>query len=132
VQLHGGPSPTLERGLAERGAEVRTIALYRWALPRDRRPLLALVDRLEAGEVDATLFTSQIQVAHLFAVAAEHGHAERLLAALNTRTLVASVGPVCSRALAERGVRVGLQPQHPKMGALVAELAAWFAAPRPC
>lgn len=126
VQLHGGPSPELRRGLGARGAAVREVALYRWELPKDTEPLARLLDELGEGGVDATVFTSQAQAQHLFAFAESLGRAGRLRADLNEKTLVASVGPVCTRALQGLGVRVGLEPAHPKMGALVAEVAAHF------
>lgn len=126
VQLHGGPSPELRRGLEARGASVRAIELYRWALPNDTEPLGRLLDALETGAVDVTVFTSQAQAQHLFAYAESLGRVGRLRAALNEQSLVASVGPVCTRALQALGVRVGIEPSHPRMGALVAAVAASF------
>jgi len=38
------------------------------------------------------------------------------------RTLVASIGPVCSAALEQRGVKVVLEASPPKLGPLVAAL----------
>jgi len=46
-----------------------------------------------------------------------------LLAALRTRVLVASIGPMTSEALAEQGLRADLEPVHPKMGHMVKALA---------
>jgi uroporphyrinogen-III synthase len=37
---------------------------------------------------------------------------------------VASVGPVCTQVLKEFGIAPDLEPPHPKMGSLVAEVAA--------
>jgi uroporphyrinogen-III synthase len=39
------------------------------------------------------------------------------------RVLIASIGPVCSEALGENGLRADMEPEHPKMGHLVADVA---------
>jgi len=44
--------------------------------------------------------------------------ADRLRDALGA-IVVGSIGPICSDALARRGVRVDFEPEHPKMGHLV-------------
>ncbi|HEY8742866.1 MAG TPA: uroporphyrinogen-III synthase [Chloroflexota bacterium] len=128
VQQHGGSSQDLYRELEARGAAVRSLTLYRWTLPRDTTPLAACIVQLCAGQIDVVAFTSQVQVTHLFQVAEALGYVGPLRQALNDDTLVAAVGPVCRAALEEHGVYVGLEPPHPKMGALVAALAAHFEA----
>ena len=44
------------------------------------------------------------------------------LAANLSRTLVASIGPVCSAALREHGVKIALEAKPPKLGPLVTAL----------
>jgi uroporphyrinogen-III synthase len=122
VQEYGVPKQELIAGLEARGAAVLCVPVYRWALPEDTGPLRAAVRALCDGTIDIALFTSGIQVHHLFQVAADEGGAERLRAAL-AHVLIASVGPVCSEALQEHGVSADLEPEHPKMGQLVAEVA---------
>jgi uroporphyrinogen-III synthase len=39
------------------------------------------------------------------------------------RVLVASIGPICSEALRSLSLPVDLEPDHPKMGQLVAAVA---------
>jgi uroporphyrinogen-III synthase len=39
------------------------------------------------------------------------------------RTVVGSIGPITSAALQRHGVEPDLQPEHPKIGHLVAEIA---------
>jgi len=97
------------------------VPVYRWALPEDLGPLREAIRRLLAGEVDAVVFTSATQVTHLFQVAGA-GVAGRLRDAL-ARVVVASVGPICTEALARHGVGADIEPVHPKMGALVLDLA---------
>lgn len=128
VQEHGGSSPDIHRELAARGATVRSLTLYRWALPRDTAPLATFIVQVCAGQVDVVIFTSQVQATHLFQVAAAHGNVRPLRQALNDgSTVVAAVGPVCRAALEAHGVQVDVEPPHPKMGALVAALAAFIA-----
>src|SRR2546429_1702793 len=43
------------------------------------------------------------------------------LAANLSRTLVASIGPVCSAALREHGVKIALEAKPPKLGPLVTD-----------
>jgi uroporphyrinogen-III synthase len=121
VQRYGETNVELEKALRAKGAEVIEIPTYRWALPQDTGPLAALIDALERGEVDAAVFTSASQAHNLFALARKLGREGRLAANLN-RTLVASIGPVCSAALKAYGVTIGLEAKPPKLGPLVAAL----------
>ncbi|HEY3083658.1 MAG TPA: uroporphyrinogen-III synthase [Chloroflexota bacterium] len=125
VQHYGEANRELVAALRGRGAEVLEVEVYRWALPEDTAPLEELLRDLPGGAVDALVVTSQVQVRHLFEVAARLGLAATLPEVLRGM-LVAAVGPVAARALRERGVRVDLEPEHPKMGALVAALAGHF------
>jgi uroporphyrinogen-III synthase len=119
VQEYGIPNTGLLTGLAARGLDVLRVPVYRWALPADRGPLEAGAQALTADAVDVAVFTNAAQVEHLFTVAPD---ADRLRSAL-ARTVVASVGPVCSEALEAHGVTVDLEASPPKMGPLVALIA---------
>jgi uroporphyrinogen-III synthase len=121
VQRYGAPNEDLDKALREKGAEVIEIATYRWALPADTGPLVDLLDALERREVDATVFTSASQPQNLFTLAERLGRQKSLAANLN-RTLVASIGPVCSAALRELGVGVALEAKPPKLGPLISAL----------
>jgi uroporphyrinogen-III synthase len=120
VQEYGAENPDLMAGLADRGARVLRVPIYRWALPTDLEPLREAIRRLVAGGVDVALFTSATQVEHLFQVAGSEGGALRAALAA---TVVGSIGPICREALERRGVRVDVEPQHPKMGQLVHAVA---------
>jgi len=123
VQRYGEANLRLCEALTARGAAVQEIATYRWALPEDTGPLERLIDALERSAVDAVVFTSAVQVRHLFAVA-ERGARAAALPALLRGLIVASIGPVCSRALAERGITPTFEADPPKLGPLVAGLKA--------
>jgi uroporphyrinogen-III synthase len=126
VQRYGAANPELRQGLETRGARVEEIATYRWALPRDVQPLRELLAALDEGRVDAVVFTSAVQIQNLHAVAAAAGVDATLATRLN-RCVIASVGPVCSRALAALGVKPTFEASPPKLGPLVGRLAEIFA-----
>lgn len=121
VQRYGMTNVELEEALKVRGAEVIEIPTYRWSLPEDTKPLIELMDALEHSQIDAVAFTNAAQVYNLFAVAEELGRADSLRSSLK-RTLVASIGPVSSRALKHFGVTVGLESSPPKLGPLISAL----------
>ncbi|HML17638.1 MAG TPA: uroporphyrinogen-III synthase [Bryobacteraceae bacterium] len=123
VQEYGRPSVELLEGLRARGAEVTEVPVYQWDLPEDREPLSDAVRRLARSQFDVVMFTTSIQVNHLFRVAEELQIADAVRGAL-LRMVIASVGPTTSETLAEFGLRADLQPSHPKMGFLVNETAA--------
>ena len=71
VQEYGIPNPELVSGLEQRGASVKTVSIYRWALPEDLAPLRDAIQKMLRGDIDVALFTNGAQVEHLFRVAAE-------------------------------------------------------------
>jgi len=122
VQEYGVARPELIEGLEALGAEVVSVPVYRWALPEDTAPLRAAAREIAAGRVDVALFTNATQIDHLFKIAAEEGLEKELRAAL-PQAVVASVGPVCSEALGHYGLTADIEPEHPKMGHLIAAIA---------
>lgn len=122
VQEYGEPNPELYAALAQRGAEVLPVPVYRWALPEDARPLLAAVRATIAGDFDLLVFTSAQQLRNVLALAESAGIREDWLRAAN-RTVVASIGPTASEALREAGLAADIEPEHPKMGHLVQAVA---------
>jgi len=123
VQRYGAENAGLHAALEARGAQVREIATYRWALPEDLSPLRNLLGALSERRVDAVVFTSAVQVQHLLEVAAREGHADRIRADLQ-RCLIASIGPVCTKALQQEGFEPNFEASPPKLGPLVAGLEA--------
>lgn len=122
VQEYGVSNSELLSGLRERGAIVTRVPIYQWALPEDLGPLRGAVKALAAGEIDVALFTTSVQLAHLFQIAAEMSLEEPMRQGLG-RAIVASIGPTTSEELQRRGIRVDIEPSHPKMGFLVKEAA---------
>ena len=109
--------------MEKRGATVKTISIYRWALPEDLAPLREAIQKMLRGDVDVALFTNGAQVEHLFRVAAEEKLDDKLRLACKNLA-IASIGPVCTEVLEQFGLRPDLEPPHPKMGSLLADVAA--------
>jgi uroporphyrinogen-III synthase len=122
VQEYGGPNPDFLEALRERGANARTVSVYQWALPEDTAPLREAISSIVRGDVDAALFTTGVQVVHLFRIAEQMQLRQELRKAFQ-RVFVASIGPSTSAALEDAGISVDLEPTHPKMGVLVKEAA---------
>jgi uroporphyrinogen-III synthase len=122
VQEYGAANPELLAGLSERGASVTRVPVYEWALPADTGPLRDSVQAIVNGRIDLALFTTSVQVQHLLRIAAEAQLEEALRSAFG-RITVGSIGPITSEALRQNGLPVDFEPEHPKMGFLVAEAA---------
>ncbi len=69
VQEYGVSNAELLEGLRERGAHVTAVPVYRWDFPEDTAPLREAVESILAGRIDVVLFTTGIQVSHLFEIA---------------------------------------------------------------
>lgn len=123
VQEYGATNPELLAELTARGARVLRVPVYRWALPEDLAPLRNATRRWADGELDVALFTSATQADHLVRVAGDLGLLDALRNAAR-RMVIASIGPICSEELRRHQLNVDLEPEHPKMGHLVASASA--------
>jgi uroporphyrinogen-III synthase len=122
VQEYGISNRELLAGLSERGAHVSRVPVYEWGLPEDVAPLRAAVLSIASGEMDVVLFTTAIQINHLFQVAGEMNQEGAVRRALS-QMLIGSIGPTTSERLHEYGLTADIEPTHPKMGYLVSETA---------
>jgi uroporphyrinogen-III synthase len=129
VQRYGETNHELQAALKSKGAEVIEIVTYRWALPENTAPLLRLIDALGRDEIDLVAFTTGSQANNLFAIAQYEGKETSLKQSLG-RTLVASIGPVCSATLRRFAVRVDIEAQPPKLGPLIDAINAALSDPR--
>jgi uroporphyrinogen-III synthase len=128
VVLHYGERNLgLLESLGRRSIVPIELLLYEWRLPDDIRPLESLVEGVIKGEVGAAIFTSQVQARHLFRIADDMQRRSELMSALETRTIVAAVGPTCASALRELGVEPKVVPEHPKMGPMILDLVKYVA-----
>lgn len=126
VQRYGDTNLDLQNALQASGAVVTEVATYRWSLPADITPLHELIDKLAAKTVDMVCFTSASQVFNLFAVASQINQTETLVTGLG-KSLVASIGPVCTAALHKFAVRVDLEASPPKLGPFIQAINDQFA-----
>ena len=122
VQEYGRSNPALLAALEARGATVTSVRVYEYALPEDLAPLREAVRRLAAGDIAVALFTTAMQIVHLARVAAEEGLEQAAMEGLR-KSLVCSIGPTTTEALAEFDITPAMEPSHPKMGLLVKEAA---------
>lgn len=122
IQEYGIPNRELVSEMEARGATVVSVPIYRWALPEDLTPLREAIRRILHGQIDIALFTNATQVDHLFKLAA-NDRAGALREAFKL-TVIGSVGPLCTEALEQFGLKPDVEPAHPKMGSLIAETAA--------
>lgn len=128
VQEYGRPNPEMNAALEALGARVTPFAIYRWDLPADLEPLREAARRLAAREVDVVLFTSSIQLDHLFQIAGEMELEPAVRRSLASHAVLASVGPIMTAALEEAGLPADIIPTHPKMAGLVKAAAEQSAA----
>ena len=122
VQEYGVSNPDLLQGLEARGARVTRVPVYRWALPEDLGPLQGAVRSIADGTVDVAIFTTGMQVVHLFQVAGMLQQEDAVREGLR-RMVVASIGPTTSEELRQQQLTIDLEASHPKMGFLVREAA---------
>jgi uroporphyrinogen-III synthase len=127
IQEYGKSNPELLDALRARGAEVTPVRVYQWDLPEDLTPLRDAVHRIAEGQADVAMFTTSIQILHLFRIAAEEQLTEAMQHALRGM-VIASIGPTTSETLEEFGLTPDITPSHPKMGFLVKETAEQAAA----
>ena len=128
VVHYGERSSVISGMISSRGGKALDLCVYEWALPEDTTPIERLIGGVLEGAIDALAFTSQVQVRHLLAVAAERGIERELVEALGTgRVAVAAVGPTCAQALRSAGISPAVVPSNPKMGAMVIALAEHLA-----
>ena len=115
LQEYGKSNPELLDALRARGADVTPVRVYQWDFPEDLAPLQEAVHRIAEGRADVALFTTSIQMAHLFRVATAEQLAEPMLAALR-RMVIASIGPTTTETLEEFGTRARYHPQPSEDG----------------
>ena len=122
VQEYGVANKQFLKCLEDRGANVKTITVYKWALPDDLKPLKDAIKSISDGGEDLVLFTSSQQVVNLFHVASEQGLKNSLYNAFSN-ILVGSIGPTTTETLENYGISADYEPDSPKMGNFVRELA---------
>ncbi len=122
LQEYGITNRSLIAGLEARGANVLPVRVYGWELPEDTGPLEENIRAIVQGQRDVVLFTSAHQVVNVLRTAEKLHLVEELRDAFK-RVIVGSIGPTTSQMLQESDLPVSFEPEHPKMGHLVAAAA---------
>jgi uroporphyrinogen-III synthase len=123
---YGERNLAIAEELQRRGARLKEVCPYSWALPDDLGPVAGVVRDAIAHRLDAVLFTSQVQCRNLFQIASEMSRAQGLALSLNRHVVVGAVGPVCAGALQRVGVTPDVVPASPNMPALIHAIAQYF------
>ena len=124
LQVDGTDEEALAAPLADSCREVVVVPIYRWALPVDVGPAEVLVDAICDGGLDAVTFTTRQAAVHLVGIAEARGRRDDLLAALDgIRVVPVSVGPVCSEAMRSLGMTGLVEPERPRLVAMLDALA---------
>ena len=126
IQLYGTPNPQLVSALEGKGAAVTPVQVYAYGAAADPKAVQALITKILNGEVRAIAFTSAPQVRMLFDFAQQLGQSEALANKLRTSVVIASIGEVTGRALAEQGLVAKIVPSQSKMGVLAQAVADYF------
>jgi len=122
VQEYGVSNEEMMNALRDGGAIVTRVPVYRWALPEDLGPLKAAIAATAQGEIDVVMFTTGVQLVHVWRIAQEMQLEGRLRGEL-ARAVVGSIGPTTSEELRRHGLSVDFEASHPKFGVLIRELA---------
>lgn len=122
----------LTGALAAQGAEVDTVLPYVYDSKAADANIVAAIDDMAGGRIDAIALTNLGQVRRLIEAAKAHGSDAKLRAGFE-RTLIASVGPAVSGELAAHGLRTDISPADDAyfMRPLISALAAALAEKRP-
>ncbi len=122
VQEYGLSNTELLSSLRGRGAIVTPVPVYRWALPEDLTPLRSAIRSIAEQKTDISLFTSSQQVHHLIKVASDEGLEDQLREGLK-KVLIGSIGPTTTQTLYDAGLSADYEPNSPKMGNLIRDMA---------
>jgi uroporphyrinogen-III synthase len=120
VQEYGVPNRDLVEALKQRGANVVSVPVYRWALPEDTAPLKQVIKQILAGQVQVMLVTNAAQIDHVMLVVEQEGTTTQFKT-ICRQLVIASIGPTASERIRSHGLTVDFEPSHGKMGILVKE-----------
>lgn len=123
IQEYGTDSPWFAGALADAGARVVNVLVYRWRLPDDVAPAGKMIAAAIDGRVDAITFTTAPALRNLLRIAADLAARDDLLAAMRSTVSVACVGPVCALAAREAGIDDPVVPPIGRLGLLVRALS---------
>jgi uroporphyrinogen-III synthase len=118
IQLHGAGDDGLASELAQAGAAVVELTVYRWGPPPDPAAVRRSVENARAGVYDAVSFTSAPGAAAWVAEVNAQDALDDVRRRVDRGLLLAAVGPVTAGPLVAAGLPVEI-PDRGRMGALV-------------
>jgi uroporphyrinogen-III synthase len=128
VQLDGSSESWVQDQLTAAGFEVVPVPVYRWTIPNEPAPALRLIQGVADRSIDAVTFTAGPALANFFELAEAEGIDADVREAFNSDAVTAvCVGPVCGEKALRHGLVNVVEPQHPRLGAMVQACTASFA-----
>ena len=122
IQEYGISNKEFIISLRKKGAKVTPVPIYKWALPEDLEPLHNAIKSIKNSKEDISIFTSSQQIYHLFEEASQDGSQDELKEGFK-KIVIASIGPTTSETLNRFGLSPDYEPDSPKMGNLIREVA---------
>jgi len=122
IQEYGISNKEFINSLRKKGAKVTPVPIYKWALPEDLEPLHNAIKSIKNSKEDISIFTSSQQIYHLFEEASQDGSQDELKEGFK-KIVIASIGPTTSETLNRFGLSPDYEPDSPKMGNLIREVA---------
>jgi len=122
IQEYSKKNNNLVKNLKANGAGVLSIPVYKSALPSDTSSLENLINSIIKRKIDICLFTSSQQVTNIFRFAKKQNKSDQLLQSFKN-IVIGSVGSNTTLALSSHGLKADYEPENPRMGNLVREIA---------
>jgi len=103
--------PDLTAKLREMGNQVREVYVYQSQLPSDRGLAEKFVKDLEAGKIDAIVFSSSLGVKNFREMLKDVVSKEKLLGLITQKCTIVAIGPTTAKTLAETGLDAKVMPE---------------------
>jgi uroporphyrinogen-III synthase len=129
LQLHGNTDLGLITRLAEAGADVAQVPVYRWGPSPDPAAVQRAIEATCLRAIDAVVFTSAPGSQAFLDAARAAGRLDDLVAALREDVVAAAVGAITAGPLTDMGLDV-LMPDRFRLGALVRSVAEHLSSTR--
>lgn len=120
--VHGDGATAVVSDLARLGAEVVTLAAYRWEMPADDGPAVRLAAGVVDGAIDAVTFTSAPAIRNFFTIVGREGLGRQVLTRFAASVGFVCVGPVSADEARSNGVDHPVEPVRARLGPMVAAL----------
>ncbi|MFQ3545152.1 uroporphyrinogen-III synthase [Halobacillus rhizosphaerae] len=122
LQAYNQDDAALQETLEKLGYTVYLSKPYQYEKPEDEI-LDSLIQHIYDRALDAVVFTSKTQVQNLFRSLSDPSE---LVRAFQEHVLPVAVGKVTAKELEKNGLTRVIQPEQPKMGAMVMTLADYY------